>query len=140
MMSLPASGCEQLLPWLELRRARPVGPLLCVINDAARGRHWSPRRGTRRAAAHCRPLGIASVYLQGIDSGEISETVHARRAPMQVARNRGSPGSRPARGGVVQRSRASDPLFLLYSPRAHIWSGVSPGMDGSPTNDGTSIT
>jgi site-specific recombinase XerD len=27
-------------------------------------------------------LGISSVYLQGIDSGEIIETVHARRAPM----------------------------------------------------------
>jgi hypothetical protein len=27
-------------------------------------------------------LGITSVYLQGIDSGVIIETVHARRAPM----------------------------------------------------------
>src|SRR5215210_5143082 len=27
-------------------------------------------------------LGITSVYLQGIDSGEIIETVHARRAPI----------------------------------------------------------
>jgi site-specific recombinase XerD len=27
-------------------------------------------------------LGITSVYFQGIDSGEIIETVHARRAPM----------------------------------------------------------
>ena len=27
-------------------------------------------------------LGITSVYLQGIGSGEIIETVHARRAPM----------------------------------------------------------
>ena len=27
-------------------------------------------------------LGITSVYLQGIDSGEIIETVHARRARM----------------------------------------------------------
>ncbi len=27
-------------------------------------------------------LGITSVYLQGIDSREIIETVHARRAPM----------------------------------------------------------
>jgi hypothetical protein len=27
-------------------------------------------------------IGITSVYLQGIDSGEIIETVHARRAPM----------------------------------------------------------
>jgi integrase/recombinase XerD len=27
-------------------------------------------------------LGITSIYLQGIDSAEIIETVHARRAPM----------------------------------------------------------
>jgi hypothetical protein len=27
-------------------------------------------------------LGITSAYLQGIDSGEIIETVHTRRAPM----------------------------------------------------------
>jgi hypothetical protein len=27
-------------------------------------------------------LGITSLYPQGIDSGEIIETVHARRAPM----------------------------------------------------------
>jgi hypothetical protein len=27
-------------------------------------------------------LGITSVYLQGIDSGAIIETVHARRAPI----------------------------------------------------------
>jgi integrase len=27
-------------------------------------------------------LGITSVYLQGIDSGEVIETVHTRRAPM----------------------------------------------------------
>jgi hypothetical protein len=29
-----------------------------------------------------RNLGITAVYLQGIDSGEIIETVHALRAPM----------------------------------------------------------
>jgi integrase/recombinase XerD len=27
-------------------------------------------------------LGITSIYLQGIDSAEIIETVHSRRAPM----------------------------------------------------------
>jgi hypothetical protein len=27
-------------------------------------------------------LGISSIYLQGIDSAEIIETVHARRAPV----------------------------------------------------------
>ena len=35
----------------------------------------------RRQLGHSN-LGITSVYLQGIDSGEIIETVHARRAPM----------------------------------------------------------
>jgi site-specific recombinase XerD len=39
-------GWEQLQPWLDVRRELPVGPLLCVINGASRGRHWSP------AAAH----------------------------------------------------------------------------------------
>jgi site-specific recombinase XerD len=113
-------GWEQLEPWLDTRRALPVGPLLCVINGATRGRHWSPaaaRTELRRTAAaagvrrrfaphqlrHAHAvemaregvpliviqrqlghsnLGITSVYLQGIDSGEIIETVHARRAPM----------------------------------------------------------
>jgi integrase len=113
-------GWEQLQAWLEIRRELPVGSLLCVINGATRGRHWSPaaaRAELRRVAAaagvrrrftphqlrHAHAvemaregvpliviqrqlghsnLGITSVYLQGIDSGEIIETVHARRAPM----------------------------------------------------------
>jgi integrase len=119
-VGMDAWGWEQLLPWLETRRALPVGPLLCVINGATRGRHWSPaaaRAELRRTAAaagvrrrfaphqlrHAHAvemaregvpliviqrqlghsnLGIASVYLQGIDSGEIIENVRARRAPM----------------------------------------------------------
>ena len=101
----------------------PVGPLLCVIAGATRGRHWSPtavraQLGRVAAAAGVRrrfaphqlrhahavemaregvpliviqrqlghsDLGITSVYLQGIDSGEIIQTVHARRAPMVPA-------------------------------------------------------
>jgi integrase len=35
-------GWEQLQPWLDMRRELPVGPLLCIINGATRGRHWSP--------------------------------------------------------------------------------------------------
>jgi site-specific recombinase XerD len=119
-VGMDAWGWEQLEPWLDVRRTLPVGPLLCVINGATRGRHWSPaaaRAELRRTAgaaglrrrfaphqlrhAHAvemaregvpliviQPqlghsnLGITSVYLQGIDSGEIIETVHARRAPM----------------------------------------------------------
>jgi site-specific recombinase XerD len=119
-VGMDAWGWEQLQPWLELRAELPVGPLLCVINGATRGRHWSSaaaRAELRRTAAaagvrrrfaphqlrHAHAvemareglpliviqrqlghsnLGITSVYLQGIDSGEIIETVHARRAPM----------------------------------------------------------
>jgi integrase len=47
-------GWEQLQAWLEIRRELPVGPLLCVINGATRGRHWSPaaaRAELRRVAA-----------------------------------------------------------------------------------------
>jgi site-specific recombinase XerD len=119
-VGMDAWGWEQLDPWLDLRRELPVGPLLCVIDGATRGRHWSPaaaraklrrtagtagvrRRfaphqlrhahavemaregvpliGIQRQLGHSN-LGITSVYLQGIDSGEIIETVHSRRAPM----------------------------------------------------------
>ena len=51
---MDAWGWEQLQPWVELRRELPVGPLLCVINGATRGRHWSPaaaRAELRRTAA-----------------------------------------------------------------------------------------
>jgi integrase len=34
-------GWEQLRPWLELRVAMPVGPLLCVIEGPTRGRPWA---------------------------------------------------------------------------------------------------
>jgi site-specific recombinase XerD len=116
---MDAWAWEQLQPWLEFRRELPVGPLLCVIAGATRGRHWSSAAvraqlgpvavtaGVRRRFAphqlrHAHAvemaregvpliviqrqlghsdLGITSV-LQGIDSGEIIETVHARRAPM----------------------------------------------------------
>jgi site-specific recombinase XerD len=119
-VGMDAWGWEQLLPWLELRRELPVGPLLCAINGATRGRRWSPvaaRAELRRTAAaagvrrrfspqqlrHAHAvelaregvpliviqrqlghsnLGVTSVYLHGIDSGEIIETAHARRAPM----------------------------------------------------------
>jgi site-specific recombinase XerD len=119
-VGMDAWGWQELQPWLDERRELPIGPLLCVINGATCGRHWSPaaaRADLRRTAAaagvrrrfaphqlrHAHAvemaregvplvviqrqlghsnLGITSIYLQGIDSGEIIETVHARRAPM----------------------------------------------------------
>jgi hypothetical protein len=47
-------GWEHLLPWLDVRRELPVGPLFCIINGATYGRHWSPaaaRADLRRTAA-----------------------------------------------------------------------------------------
>ena len=53
-VGMDAWGWEQLLPWLDLPRELPVGPLPCVINGTTRGRHWSPaaaRTELRRTAA-----------------------------------------------------------------------------------------
>jgi len=113
----------QLAPWVEARRAYPVGALFCVLVGPSAGRPWSstavrsefrrlgPRAGIRRRFAphqlrHAHAvemaregvplniiqrqlghanLGITSIYLQGIDSGEIVEAVHRRGAPMMSA-------------------------------------------------------
>jgi hypothetical protein len=91
-------GFEHVQPWLEAREKMPVGPLFCVLDGRTCRRAWSagaapakpaPPRGPRGRAAeyHQRELGqqnlgVTSIYLQGIDAGEIIETSHARRAPM----------------------------------------------------------
>jgi len=50
-VGMDAWGWEQLLPCIQLRRELPVGPLLCVINGATRGRHRaSAAEGERRGA------------------------------------------------------------------------------------------
>jgi site-specific recombinase XerD len=46
-------GWDELQPWLDMRLELPVGPLLCVINGATRGRHWTSaaaRADLRRTA------------------------------------------------------------------------------------------
>ena len=53
-VGMDAWGWEQLQPWLDMRGELPVGPLLCVVNGATRGRHWSSaaaRAQLRRTAA-----------------------------------------------------------------------------------------
>lgn len=113
-------GWAQIRPWLELRRALPVGPLLCVVRPPTTGARWSSaavrtrlhrlgaKAGVRRRFAphqlrHAHAvemaregvplnviqrqlghanLGVTSVYLQGIDTAEIVETVRGRRGPV----------------------------------------------------------
>jgi site-specific recombinase XerD len=50
-------------------------------------------------------LGITSVYLQGIDSGEIIETVHARRPPMIPVSASSSSEPRLDRGAARRATR-----------------------------------
>ena len=61
-VGMDAWGWEQLEPWLDVRRAFPVGPLLCVINGATRGRHWSPAaaRAELRRTAGAAGCGVGS--------------------------------------------------------------------------------
>jgi len=73
-----------------------VGALLCVVDGPTEGRPWSPtaaratpREGVplnviQRQLGHAN-LGITSIYLQGIDSSEIIDTVHRRPAPVLPA-------------------------------------------------------
>jgi integrase len=83
-VGMDAWGWEQLQPWLDMQRELPVDPPRGVGVSKLGGRDGARRRAAYRDPApvgHSN-LGITSVYLQGIDSGEIIETVHARRAPM----------------------------------------------------------
>jgi site-specific recombinase XerD len=73
----------------ELRRAAVAAGVrrrfaphqLCHAHAVEMAREGVPLIVIQRQLGHSN-LGITSVYLQGIDSGEIIETVHARRAPM----------------------------------------------------------
>jgi hypothetical protein len=67
------------------RRGRSAAPLRAPSAPPRPRRRDRPRRRPvdrhQRQLGHSN-LGITNVYLQGIDSGEIIETVHARRVPM----------------------------------------------------------
>jgi integrase len=67
----PAAGVRRRFAPHQLRHAHAV----------EMAREGVPLIVIQRQLGHSN-LGITSVYLQGIDSGEIIETVHARRAPM----------------------------------------------------------
>jgi site-specific recombinase XerD len=66
-----ASGVRRRFAPHQLRHAHAV----------EMAREGVPLNVIQRQLGHVN-LGITSVYLQGIDSAEIIDTVHARRAPM----------------------------------------------------------
>jgi integrase len=73
----PSSGAPP--PQRERRRFAPHQ--LRHAHAVEMAREGVPLSVIQRQLGHGN-LGITSVYLQGIDSGEIVETVHARRAPV----------------------------------------------------------
>ena len=82
-------GFDQLQPWLARRLEMPVGTLFCVIDGQTRGRPWTPaaarnhlRRISTKAGVRRRFAPHQLVNLDGIDTAEIIDTVHNRRAPM----------------------------------------------------------
>jgi integrase len=97
-VGMDAWGWEQLQPWLELRRELPVGPLLCVINGAARGRHWSPAAARAELRRHCR-------------RGRSATPVRIPPAPSRPCR----------RDGPRRRTADSDPApTRAQQPRRHL--------------------
>ncbi len=96
-------GWEHLRPWLSQRPLMPIGPLFWVVDGPSEDEH-GPRHAYQLRHAHAvemtregislnviqRQLGhtnlrVTSIYLQGIDSAEIINAVHARQAPMMPA-------------------------------------------------------
>jgi integrase/recombinase XerD len=62
-------------------RGRPTAAVCAAPAPPRARRRDGPRRRAADRYGHTN-LGIASIYLQGIDNTEIIDTVHARRAPM----------------------------------------------------------
>jgi integrase len=80
---------EHAARWTEHRIQLPIGPLFCILAGPTRGRGCSA--ADHQGQLGHTHLGITSIYLQGIDTREIVDTVHRRRPPVIPA----SAGLRP---------------------------------------------
>jgi integrase len=126
-VGMDAWGWEQLQPWTDMRRELSVGPLLCIINGATRGRHWSPaaaraelrsrRRLITRTSSKTTPTGIAvrssrmTTSRAPISSGYPHERSWTRRSRATASRDGArAPWSsrvRPTREGLRRSVRES---------------------------------
>ena len=90
-------GWEELQPWLDMRLEPPVGPLLCVIKELTRGRHWS-------SAAAC-----ADLRRTAAQAG-----VRRRFAPHQLRR-----------AHAVELAREGVPLIVIQRQLGHSNLGIT---------------
>jgi Phage integrase family len=119
---------SQLDAWLAVREELPVGALLCVVRGTTAGRQWdvsSARKQLARTAAKAgvrrrfaphqlrhAHLGVTSIYLRGIDSSEIIDTVHSPARTGHLG-----PGRAHSEALSPARQVAADPARLAVRAR-----------------------
>jgi site-specific recombinase XerD len=96
-VGMAAWGWDELKPWLELRTELPIGPLLCVLNGATRGRQWS----TAAARTELRETAVAA-------------GVRRRFAPHQLRHAR-----------AVEMAREGVPLVVIQGQLGHSNLGIT---------------
>jgi site-specific recombinase XerD len=90
-------GWQHLGPWLELRRALPPGPLLCVLRGPTRGRPCSPAGVRNQLHAAAQAAGV-----------------RRRFAPHQLRH-----------AHAVEMSREGVPLFVIQRQLGHADFGTT---------------
>ncbi|PZR67966.1 MAG: hypothetical protein DLM63_05195 [Solirubrobacterales bacterium] len=83
-------------------------------------REGVPLNVIQRQLGHCN-LGVTSIYLQGIDTAEIIDTVHARPAPTILASAGLPPGTRISWASPTGRTAGSEELrtIVRYQAKHH---------------------
>jgi integrase len=88
-VGMDAWAWDELQPWIELRLALPVGPLLCVVNGSTRGRHWSSA-----AARATLPPDMKECPLSSSNDSSATATSASLRSTFEASTTRRS--SRPS--------------------------------------------
>ena len=88
---------EHSQPWLDARRAMPVGPLFCILDGRTRGRAWSA------GAAH------EALRLRAVSAG-----VRRRFAPHQLRH-----------AHAIELAREGVPLNIIQRQLGHLNLGVT---------------
>ena len=101
----PRATISSSLPW----RSSGAGSSPLARRSSERHRRLGPAVQRQLGHAH---LGITSIYLQGIDTRKIVDTVHHRRPPGDLSERRSAAITMPSRGrritGTPHQVNASD--------------------------------
>jgi integrase len=152
-------GWEHLRPWLELRMALPVGPLLCVVEGRTRGRPWasdaaraqlrrvaSKARLRRRFAPHqLRHAHAIELAHEGVPLNVIQRQLgHTNLGVTSTYARRHGDGSRRLQSSIAsaqRRSRIRRKAALtgcVTAPRRVGWPGAS--QPPAPTDPGVTVS